>query len=531
MRASLLVCALAVSVAHAANPDPSRIAAHVRFLSSDLLEGRGVGARGGQIAEEYIAASLAGAGVKPAAGNGTFFQTVPMIGIKTSHESTLTATRGTESLPLRFADDFVGTTHRQNTAETIDAELVFAGHGIHSPEENWDDFKGADLKGKVLVLFTNEPQPDNPQVFKGKALTYRGRWTYKFEEATRQGALGALIIHTTPTGGYGWNVVRTSWGKEAPQMKAEAGKHALALAGWVAEAAGQKLLALAGHSVEALLKASDAREFKPIPLGIRLKGTLKADVRPIESRNVVGIVEGSDAALKSEAVVFTAHWDHLGIGEAVEGDAIYNGAVDNATGCGMVLEIARLWSALEQKPRRSALFLFVTAEESGLLGSEYYGRNPVIPAARHALNINYDGFSPLPRTRDIVVAGAERTTAWDLVQSAAKRFNYEIKPDPRPEQGSYYRSDHFSLAKVGIPAFSVRAGSEVIGKDPSFADKYFATFNAKHYHQPSDEFDPEWDFSGMERLTEFGFVVGLNAANTDRQFTWQPGDEFLSLRR
>jgi Zn-dependent M28 family amino/carboxypeptidase len=505
-----------------------RIAAHVKFLASDLLEGRGVGTRGGQLAEEYIAASLASFGVEPAGENRTYFQRVPMVGVTTQPDSKLTATGKGKSLDLAFLNDFVASIHKQVEQLPVDAELVFVGHGIVAPEEKWNDYK-TDVKGKIVVIFTNEPEPDNPQVFRGKTLTYKGRWTYKFEEAARQGAVGALIIHTTPTAGYGWNVVRTSWSKEDPQMKLDPAHPSLGFAGWMTQEAGEKLVAIAGHSVDSLLKASDSRDFRPIPLGIRLQGHLRASIRPIESRNVVGIVRGSDAKLKDDAVIFSAHWDHLGMATG-PGDQIYNGAADNATGCAMVLDIARVWAGLERKPRRSAVFLFVTAEESGLRGSEYYGLHPLIPSSRTALNINFDAFFPVGRTRDVVVTGAERTTAYPLVEEAAERFGYVIQPDPRPEQGSYYRSDHFSLARVGIPSFSVKAGAEVIGKPASFSEEYFREYNTKHYHQPSDEVRPDWDFSGMEHLARFGLLIGLNAANTEQMFTWKAGDEFLAAR-
>jgi Zn-dependent M28 family amino/carboxypeptidase len=505
-----------------------RIAAHIKFLSSDLLEGRGVGTRGGQLAEQYLAAALASFGVKPAGESGTYFQRVPMVGVSTTPDSKLTATRDGKSLDLTFPNDFVASIHKQVDQLPVDAELVFAGHGIVAPEEKWNDYKTS-VRGKIVVVFTNEPEPDNPQVFKGKTLTYKGRWTYKFEEAARQGALGALIIHTTPTAGYGWNVVRTSWSKEDPQMKLDPSQPSLGFAGWTTQEAGEKLLAMAGHSVDALLKAADARDFRPIPLGVHLKGQLRAKLREIESRNVVGIVPGSDAKLRDDAFIFSAHWDHLGMGTG-PGDQIYNGAADNATGCAMVLELARVWAGLENKPRRSALFLFVTAEESGLRGSEYYGLHPLVPAGRTALNLNFDGFFPVGRTRDVVVTGAERTTAYPLVEEAARRFGYEIEPEPRPEQGLYYRSDHFSLARVGIPAFSIKAGSQVIGKPASFSEEYFREYNAKRYHQPSDEVGDDWDYSGMEHLARFGFLIGLNAANSEQMFTWKPGDEFLAAR-
>ena len=287
---------------------------------------------------------------------------------------------------------------------------------------------------------------------------------------------------------------------------------------------------MAGRTVDELLKASDSRDFKPISLGLRIRGRINSKVREIDSANVAAMVPGSDPALASEAVIFSAHWDHLGIGTPVNGDSIYNGAVDNASGCAMLLELARLWASLEQKPRRSALFLAVTAEESGLRGSEYYAAHPVIPPGRTAVALNFDAFFPFGRTKDVVVSGAERTTFWPQVQEAARRMNLIIDPDPRPEQGSYYRSDHFSFAKAGIPSFTVDEGDQYVGKPDGYGQKMFEEFNAKHYHQPSDEYHDDWDFSGMEQIGRFAFLLGQSAANMDRLPTWNPGDEFLAAR-
>jgi Zn-dependent M28 family amino/carboxypeptidase len=503
-----------------------RIKAHVRFLSNDLLEGRGVGTRGGQLAEEYLAATLAGYGVKPAGENGTYFQTVPLVGVSTQPSSQLTAMKGGKTISFRWQEEFVGATHRQKASEDFDAEAVFVGHGIISKTENWDDYKGVDVKGKIVVLFTNEPQPDNPEVFKGRTLTYAGRWTYKFEEAARRGALGCLIIHTTPTAGYGWDVVRNSWSKEDPQMLLEPGKYALAFAGWLTQDAGGRLLALSGHSVDELMKAADSRDFRPIPLDTRVKGHIEAKIREIQSRNVLGQVEGTDPKRKDEIVMFSAHWDHLGIALPVNGDSVYNGAIDNATGCGVVLEQARAFSQLSQRPKRSVVFAFWTAEEAGLRGAEYYAAHPLFPPEKTAVNINYDALFPSARAQDIVVTGAERSTLWPMVQEAARRFDLTIAPDTHPEQGSYYRSDHFMLARIGIPAFKVSLGSRIAGKATGFAEQEFREYNTKHYHQPSDEFRDDWDFSSLEQTGRFGFLLGLNIANSDVLPRWNEGDEF-----
>jgi Zn-dependent M28 family amino/carboxypeptidase len=325
--------------------------------------------------------------------------------------------------------------------------------------------------------------------------------------------------------------VRNSWGREGPYVKLEPGEPSLAFTGWITREAGEKLLAPAGKSIDELLAAAESREFRPVPLGVKIRGSIASKIRNLETRNVLGVVPGSDPKARDEHVIFTAHWDHLGIGQAVGGDDIYNGAIDNATGCAIVLELARVWAAVPQKPRRSAMFLFVTAEEGGLRGSEFYARNPVVPPGKTAVDLNYDAIYPFGQTADIVVAGAERTTLWPVVQGVAKRMNLKISPDPRPEQGTYYRSDHFSMARVGIPAFSIRSGSEFAGRPADYGDRMFKEFNAKHYHQPSDQFRAEWDFSGLETSARVGLLIGIEAANQLKLPTWQAGDEFLAARQ
>jgi len=530
---SVIVLALAAFAAAAQIQDISadRIRAHVKFLAHDLLEGRAPGTRGGRLATEYMAAQFALAGARPAGENGTYFQKVPLVGVEPQPDSRLSAAGKTGEVEFRWLDEFVGVNRRQRESENIDAEAVFVGHGIVAPEFQWDDFKGADVRGKVLVLFTNEPASDDPKLFAGRALTYYGRWTYKYEQALRMGAVGAIIIHTTPTAGYGWQVVRNSWSGEDPYVRLKPGEPELAFAGWVTEDAGGRLLALAGRSVAELLKLSDSRSFKPIPLGIRIRGSFRSKIRDIETHNVAAVIPGSDPALASETVIFSAHWDHLGIGPAVGGDSIYNGAVDNATGCAMLIEIARTWASLEPKPRRSALFLAVTAEEGGLRGSDYYAQHPIFPPGKTAVAINFDGYLPFGRTRDVVTLGAERTTFWPVVQELAQRSNLTLKPDQRPEQGSFYRSDHFSLAKVGIPAFSLNAGVDLEGKPEGYGQRLFEEFNEKHYHQPSDEYREDWDLSGMEQMARFGFLLGQTAANLEKLPTWNAGEEFLPVRQ
>jgi Zn-dependent M28 family amino/carboxypeptidase len=507
-----------------------KIRAHVKYLASDQLEGRGVGTNGEKLATEYLAGQLQAAGVKPAGDNNTYFQRVPLVGAATLPSATLTANGKTGRLALKLKTDYVGTATSQLPDNDFDAEAIFVGHGISAPEFGWDDYKGQDAKGKVLVYFTNEPPSDDPKFFAGPSLTYYGRWVYKFEEATRRGAVAALIIHTTPTAGYGWGVVSGSFGNEKPELKLNPGEHGLKLAGWLSENAGAQLTAATGKSLAQLLDMANQKSFRPMPLGIRIAGHIPVKLREVNSRNVVGRIEGA-GPLKAQTVMYSAHWDHLGISLPVNGDKIYNGAVDNATGCGVVLEIARIWAGLPKKPNRSALFVFVTAEEAGLLGSQYYGEHAVVPPGQTAADINYDALYPFGKTSDISATGAERTTLWPLVQRDAGRFQLSITPDPEPGQGHYYRSDHFSLARVGVPAFSIDNGTKYIGKPADFSKTIFEQYNSTHYHQPSDEYRPDWDFSGMEQMADFGLAMGIDIANLPTLPTWNSGDEFLRPRQ
>jgi Zn-dependent M28 family amino/carboxypeptidase len=528
--ALLLAAAVTLSGADFEEISAARIRPHVKFLASDLLEGRGVGTRGGQLTTEYLATQFALAGAKPAGENGTFFQKVMLVGSTTGEDVSMGVSGKGTKIDLKWLEDFVGGSRRQTPAVQFDADMVFVGHGITAPEFGWDDYQGVDAKGKVVVLFTNEPPSDDPKFFGGRALTYYGRWTYKYENAARHGALGAIIIHTDKSAGYGWEVVRNSWSGEDLEVKLAPGEYALSFAGWVTSAAGDKIAASLGNTAEELLKMADTRGFQAMPLPLTVKARIPTKVREIETRNVIARVAGSDPKLSSEAIAFSAHWDHFGMGVPMNGDSIYNGAVDNATGCAMLLEMARAWASLQQKPRRSALFIAVTAEEGGLRGSEAYAKNPVVPAGKTALALNFDAYYPFGRTQDVVVTGAERTTVWPVVQEAARRMKLDIKPDSKPEQGFFYRSDHFSFAKAGIPAFSINSGTQFLGRPADYGQKIFEEFNQKNYHRPSDEYREDWDFSGMEQMARFGFLIGLNVANQGRLPSWQPGDEFLAAR-
>ena len=521
-------CALA---ARAADPAPAisadRIKAAVAYRASDKLEGRGPGTRGEELATEYLADEFKKAGVKPAGEKGSYFQPVPLLRIATSPKATLKAVKGDAKLDIPCEEGFAGTSHTQTELEQFDAEAVFVGHGITAPEFDWDDYKGIDVTGKVVVLFTNEPPSEDAKFFGGKALTYYGRWTFKFEEAARRGAKACFIIHTAETAGYPYSVVKTL---DGARLKRDPAKPALAFAGWLSRKSGESLLAKAGKTVDGALKEADTKGFKAYLLGVNLKADIPTEVKKMTSNNVVGMVEGSDPALKAEAVVFTAHWDHLGVGKAPLGDAIYNGAADNATGCGLLLELARAWAAQPVKPKRSALFLAVTAEEKGLLGSKYYAQNPIVPLGKTALNLNFDMILPLGVMESVVLNGAERTTAFPMVKAVAEKHKLEIEADQRAHLGVYYRSDHFSMARAGVPAFSVAAGTKLKGKPADFAKKAMQEFNDKVYHSPQDEMKADWDFAGFEMLGRFAFDVARAAANAAVLPTWNPGDEFLPAR-
>ncbi len=529
-RLSLGVLACAASV-HAADPAVSgdRVKEAVKYLASDQLEGRGPGdTRGEELTTRYLADEFKKAGLKPLGEKRSYFQPVPLVSVETLKTSTLKAVKGDTSIDLPIEDGFAGTNKTQAEKEEFDAEAVFVGHGISAPEFGWDDYKGADVKGKVVVLFTNEPPSEDDTVFGGKALTYYGRWSYKYEEATRRGAKAVLIIHTAETAGYPYSVVKVLDGM---QMKRDPKEPALAFAGWVSSKAGEQLLGQAGKSVDGALKEANTKGFKPYPLGFHLKGKIDSEVKTVVSKNVVGIVEGSDPELKAEAVVFTAHWDHLGVKKGgTLGDNIYNGAADNATGCGLLLELARAWGKLPTKPKRSAVFLAVTAEEKGLLGSKHYAENPLVPLGKTALNLNFDMILPLGVPETLVTNGAERTTVWDTVQGVAKKNKVAIQPDQRAHLGVYYRSDHFSFARAGVPAFSIGNGSKMRGQADDFVAKAAKEFNDKEYHTPADELKPDWDFSGFEVIGRFALDVAIDVANAAKLPTWKPGDEFLPAR-
>ena len=510
--------------------NPERIRAHVRYLSHDLLEGRGTGARGGDIAAEYIATQFALEGLKPAGDNGTYMQKVPMVGITPEAQTSLSLVPAKGSaISLKPLDQYVAYDQTQQPQSDVDAQIVYVGYGIEAPEYKWDDYKGVDVRGKVLLMLVNEPPSDDVKFFKGKALTYYGRWTYKFEEAARKGAVGAILVHQTEMASYPWEVVRNSNSGEKAFLKLE-GAPVLKVASWIHFDAAKTMAESAGMDLPQMLVDARSRDFRPVALSVKLKAHMVSRVRPFESNNVIALLPGADRKLKTEAVMYTAHYDHLGMRPEMPGDNIYNGAKDNATGCGILLEVARAYAEALTRPARTILFASVTAEEQGLLGSEYLGKHPPISAGKISLDMNYDDVPPLGSPEEVEVSGAERTTFYPVITVMAKTFRLAIRPDSRPEAGHYYRSDHFSLARVGIPAFSINEGVKYKGHDAAWGQAQADEYTAKHYHQPSDEYSPDMDFIGDAVVARFGFALGWMAATQLKEVGWQKGDEFEGAR-
>ena len=522
---------LSVQAAMLPEIDKEKIRAHVKFLASDLLEGRGTGARGGDIAAEYIGTQFESYGLKPAGDDGTFYQNVPMVGVRTLPESTFSfvAANG-KSFEAQNLTEIVTSNESQAETADIDAPIVFVGYGIKAPEYAWDDYKAQDLHGKVALLFVNEPNSDDPKFFKGRALTYYGRWTYKFEETARRGAVATLIIHRTDLASYGWEVVRNSWGTERSYLRRDETPK-LQAASWIQLEVAQKLVGMAGLDLDKLFQSAQKKDFQPVELPVHFKAHVTSQLKPFVSRNVLAILAGSDPVHGKEAVMYTAHYDHLGIDPNLKGHNIYNGADDNATGCGILLELARAWAGFPAPPQRSILFAAVTAEEQGLLGSEYLGKHPPIAPGKISLDLNFDDVPALGKPEEVEVSGAERTTFYPVVEAVAKEFHMAIRPDARPEAGHYYRSDHFSLARVGVPAFSVNEGMKYAGHTTEWGMEQAKDYTEHRYHQPGDQYSPDMDFTGDAIIARFGFALGLRAASAPELVQWVSGDEFEKARK
>jgi Zn-dependent M28 family amino/carboxypeptidase len=506
--------------------------APIRYLSDDLLEGRGPASRGDKLAQLYLATALQDLGFAPGAGNGSYIQPVPMVGITPEVPKTWEFRKGNEALTLKSWDEFIAASGVQKDQSVLaGAEIVFVGYGIQAPEYQWDDFKGMDLKGKVLLMMNNDPDQDD-KLFAGKRRLYYGRWDYKYESAARQGAAGAIIIHTTPSAGYGWQVVQTSWTGEQFELPDEGTKPRVQVTGWTTEDAARQLVKLGGFDLDTLRKQAESRDFKPVPLGVTTSLTLTNKIEKVETANVAGLLPGSDPKLKDEVVIYSAHHDHLGIGAPDKtGDKIYNGALDNGAGVAQVLAIARAYAALPQPPKRSILILFVAAEEQGLLGSEYYAGHPTFAPGKIAANLNYDEGNIIGRTTDLTYIGLGKSSLDQVVKDVAAQQGRTVVGDQFPEKGSFYRSDQFSFAKIGVPAIYLKPGTHLRGKPDAEGKEKLEAWEAAHYHQPSDQMTPDWNFDGMIEDARLGFYAGLKIADDPKLPAWTPGDEFEAARK
>jgi Zn-dependent M28 family amino/carboxypeptidase len=521
--------------------DAARIRENIKVLSSDEFEGRAPASKGEALATEYIENQFKQIRLKPGNPDGTYFQNVPMVGIHADPAAQLVFEdkAGGKRETLKFGDDFVAWTKRVQPAVHVEADVVFVGYGVVAPEYRWDDFKGVDVRGKVIVVLINDPpvpDPNDPskldeKTFKGKAMTYYGRWTYKFEEAAAKGALACLIVHQTGPAGYPWGVVRSSnTGEQFSLQTPDHGMSRSAVEGWITYEKAKALFALAGKDFDALEKSAVSRDFRPVDLHLTASLGLSNSIRSIDSKNMVGKLVGSDPKLRDQYVVYTAHWDHLGIGPEVNGDKIYHGAVDNASGVAGLLALADAFSHLQPPPRRSILFLSVTAEEKGLLGSQYYAEHPLYPLSKTLAEINMDGLNVLGRTKDIEVVGLGQSTLDDVLQAVAAEQGRVVKPDAEPEKGFYYRSDHFNFAKQGVPALDPGSGVEYIGKPDGWGLQMRDKYTAEDYHKPSDKIKPYWDLSGtVEDLRLLG-EVGYRIASGNTYPAWKPGSEFKAKR-
>jgi Zn-dependent M28 family amino/carboxypeptidase len=514
--------------------DEDALHGHLKFLADDLLEGRGPGSKGDAIAQLYLETQFRSMGLKPLASLGSYKQTFPILGL-TSNADKVWNFEPTKSssgkLSLKHFEDFIAVAGNPSQKISINkAELVFVGYGIEAPEYQWDDFKGANLKGKILVMMNNDPESD-PEIFGGNRRLYYGRWDYKYESAARQGAAGAIIIHTDHSAGYPFTVIQTSWigeefeleDRDSPRMDMKA---------WMTESATRQLVKHAGFDLQALRAQAESRDFKPVPLGIELTTEISCEVRKKETANVIAALPSDDPELKEEYVVFMAHHDHIGMSpdRDARGDNIYNGAIDNASGSAALLSIAKAITQSGIKPRRTILFAAVGAEEQGLLGSKYFAAHPPVPNGKQSAVINIDGINFLGPTKDVNVIGLGKSSLDRFVETAAKYQERVVVPDREPSKGFYYRSDQFSLAKVGVPGVYLHSGHIVKGKPEEWGKEQLDDWTAKHYHQRSDEYDPKWDLSGAVLDVQLLFHVGWLAANDTEMQKWVTGDEFEAAR-
>ena len=511
---------------------------HIKVLASDEFEGRAPGSKGEELSVKYISEQFKALGLKPGNPNGSYTQEVPLAGIITAPTASFTI--GDKKTDLKFPDDYVASSARlQSEIKADSTDIVFVGYGIVAPEYGWDDYKDVDVRGKTILMLINDPAiPDpadptklDPKMFKGSAMTYYGRWTYKYEIAAEKGAAAAVIIHETVPAAYPYSVIISSWAKENFEIDAaDKNKDAVQVRSWITLDVAKKLLADSGQDFDALKKAAITKEFRPVTLSAKANFDLKQTVRPFKSRNVVGKVEGSDPKLKDEWIMYTAHWDHLGRHEELKGDQIFNGAADNASGVGGLIELATGYMKLKPAPKRSVLFMATTAEEAGLLGAKFYAEHPLYPLEKTLADINMDGLSLWGKTRDIEDISFGNSDLDDMLAAAAARHGRVMNPNSQPEKGGFYRADQFEFSKVGLPSLYTGSGKDVIGKPPGFGQEKKDEYIAKHYHQPSDQVDPAWDLSGAAEDLRLLFEVGYQVANGDKFPEWKPGTEFKAKR-
>lgn len=525
-------------LAAAGSITPEGVLQHVRVLASDRFEGRAPATEGERLTVEYLTGEFRKLGLAPGNPDGTYVQDVPLVGITGKRTASLTA--GGKRMRMRFPDDYVTVSRRfAPSVQVEDSELVFVGYGVVAPEYDWDDFKGLDVRGKTLVMLVNDPpvaDRSDPTrlddtMFNGRAMTYYGRWTYKYEIASEKGAAAVLIIHETGPAGYPYEVVSGSWGHEDFDIdRADGNQGRVGVEGWITEERARMLFKLSGQSFDALKQASARRDFKPVVLPARINLGVRNQVRRVKSKNVVARIEGSDPALRDQYVVYTAHWDHLGRDSTRSGDQIFNGALDNATGTAGLLELARAYRALPTPPRRSVLFLAVTAEEKGLLGSRWYANHPLYPLTQTVAAINMDGLNQWGRTSDMVVIGKNQSTLEDVLAATVGLQDRVLVPDPESQKGFFYRSDHFEFAKVGVPALYAEGGTLFRGRPDAFSQQKRDEYTTQDYHKVSDEIKPDWDLSGGVEDLQLLFYVGRQVADADSIPQWKPGSEFKARR-
>jgi Zn-dependent M28 family amino/carboxypeptidase len=543
---SFIACLLAaVTFAHAASPLPeissARILERTKTLASDDFEGRAPGSPGEEKTVAYLIGEFKKLGLLPGNPDGTFIQNVPLVGITSSPTLTFTIDYDGKTLPFVAINDFVGPSSRITPhVEVKDSDVVFVGYGIVAPEFGWDDYKGVDVRGKTVVMLINDPPVIDPatgqldpKVFGGNAMTYYGRWTYKYEIAAEKGAAACLIVHETGPAAYPYAVVVGSRGRENFEIsRPDLNASHVAMEGWITLNAAQRLVAATGKDFYALKTAAVHRDFQPVPLSAKASFSIDNSLRAVASKNVVALLPGSDPKLRNEYVIYTAHWDHLGRDTRLQGDQIYNGAADNAAGVAVLLEIAQAYQALpaNERPKRSILFLSVTAEEKGLLGSRYYAQNPLYPLNKTLANINMDGANQFGPTSDMITIGFGASTLDEIGIAVAHDQGRTMEGDAHPEHGSYYRSDHFEFAKVGVPSYYAHSGRLFIGQPADFGEKLIQDYIANDYHKVTDEVKPGWTFEGAAQDTAFLFQVGLRVANAVVWPEWKPGNEFKARR-